>query len=47
MQRRWMLRDDFVLYAQRHPADFQRRVKGELKKLDRQLVDAGLMPEGG
>ena len=33
------------LEAQRHAAEVGRRVMGELKKLERQLVDAGLMPE--
>ena len=33
------------LEAQRHAAEVGRRVMGELKRLERQLVDAGLMPE--
>ena len=28
-----------------HAAKVRRRVMGELKRLERQLVDAGLMPE--
>jgi hypothetical protein len=32
--------------AQRHAAMVGRRVMGELKRLERQLEDAGLMPEG-
>lgn len=35
------------LEAQRHAAEIGRRVMGELKRLERQLVDAGLMPEDG
>ena len=31
--------------AQRHAAAVGRRVMGELKRLERQLVDAGLMPD--
>ena len=34
------------LVAQRHAAKVGRRVMGELKKLERQLEDAGLMPDG-
>ena len=34
------------LAAQRHAAKVGRRVMGELKQLERQLVDAGLMPDG-
>jgi len=34
------------LAAQRHAAKVGRRVMGELKKLERQLEDAGLMPDG-
>jgi len=33
------------LAAQRHSADVGRRVRAELKKLERQLVNAGLMPD--
>ena len=33
------------LAAQRHAAAVGRRVMGELKRLERQLVDAGLMPD--
>ena len=33
------------LAAQRHAAKVGRRVLGELKRLERQLVDAGLMPD--
>jgi hypothetical protein len=32
------------LAAQRHAAEVGRRVMGELKQLERQLMDAGLMP---
>ena len=31
--------------AQRHAAEVGRRVMGELKRLERKIVDAGLMPE--
>ena len=34
------------LAAQSHAAKVRRRVMGELKKLERQLEDAGLMPDG-
>ena len=34
------------LAAQRHAAKVGRRVIGELKRLERQLEDAGLMPDG-
>ena len=34
------------LAAQRHAAKVGRRVLGELKRLERQLEDAGLMPDG-
>ena len=34
------------LAAQRHAAKVGRRVLGELKRLESQLVDAGLMPDG-
>ena len=33
------------LEANRHAATVGRRVKGELKQLERQLEDAGLMPD--
>ena len=33
------------LAAQRHAAQVGRRVMGELKRLENQLVDAGLMPD--
>ena len=33
------------LAAQRHAAKVGRRVMSELKRLERQLVDAGLMPD--
>jgi hypothetical protein len=33
------------LVAQRHAAKVGRRVLGELKRLERQLEDAGLMPD--
>jgi len=32
------------LAAQKHAADVGRRVMGELKRLEQQIVDAGLMP---
>ena len=35
------------LEAQRHAAEVGRRVMGELKRLERQLMDAGMMPEDG
>jgi hypothetical protein len=34
------------LAAQRHAAKVGRRVRGELKRIERQIVDAGLMPDG-
>ena len=34
------------LAAQRHAAKVGRRVMGKLKRLEQQIVDAGLMPEG-
>ena len=34
------------LAAQRHAAAVGRRVIGELKRIENQLVDAGLMPDG-
>jgi hypothetical protein len=34
------------LAAQRHAAKVGRRVRGELKRLEGQLVDARLMPDG-
>ena len=34
------------LDAQRHAATVGRRVLGELKRIEGQLVDAGLMPDG-
>ena len=34
------------LAAQRHAAKVGRRVVGELKRLEKQIVDAGLMPDG-
>ena len=34
------------LAAQRHAAKVGRRVLGELKRIEGQLVDAGLMPDG-
>ena len=34
------------LAAQRHTGKVGRRVLGELKRLERQLVDARLMPDG-
>ena len=33
------------LAAQRHAAMVGRRVMGELKRIERQIVDAGLMPD--
>ena len=33
------------LAAQRHAAEVGRRVMGELKRLEQQIVDAGLMPD--
>ena len=33
------------LAAQRHAAKVGRRVMGELKRIERQIVDAGLMPD--
>ena len=33
------------LAAQRHAAKVGRRVMGELKRLEQQIVDAGLMPD--
>jgi hypothetical protein len=33
------------LAAQRHAAKVGRRVRGELKRLERRIVDAGLMPD--
>ena len=33
------------LAAQRHAAKIGRRVRGELKRIERRIVDAGLMPE--
>ena len=33
------------LAAQRHAAKAGRRVMGELKRLEQQIVDAGLMPD--
>ena len=33
------------LAAQRHTAEVGRRVMGELKRLEQQIVDAGLMPD--
>ena len=33
------------LAAQRHAAEVGRRVLGELKRLEQQIVDAGLMPD--
>ena len=32
--------------AQRHAAKVGRRVRGDLKQIERQIVDAGLMPDG-
>ena len=34
------------LAAQRHAAEVGRRVMGELKRLEQQIVDAGLLPDG-
>ena len=34
------------LDAQRHAAKVGRRVRGELKRIERNIVDAGLMPDG-
>ena len=34
------------LAGQRHAAKVGRRVMGELKQLERQLLEAGLMPDG-
>ena len=34
------------LAAQRQAAKVGRRVRGELKRIERQIVDAGLMPDG-
>ena len=34
------------LAAQRHAAKVGRRVMGELKRVERQLENAGLMPDG-
>jgi hypothetical protein len=34
------------LAAQRHAAKVGRRVRGELKRIERQIVDEGLMPDG-
>ena len=33
------------LAAQRHAAEVWRRVMGELKRIEQQIVDAGLMPD--
>jgi hypothetical protein len=33
------------LAAQRHAAKVGRRVRGELKRIEQQIVDAGLMPD--
>ena len=33
------------LAAQKHAADVGRRVMGELKRIEQQIVDAGLMPD--
>ena len=33
------------LAAQRHAAEVGRRVRGELKRIERPIVDAGLMPD--
>ena len=33
------------LAAQRRAAEVGRRVRGELKRIERQIVDAGLMPD--
>ena len=34
------------LAAQRHAAKVGRRVRGELKRIERQIVDTGLSPGG-
>jgi len=34
------------LAAQRHAAEVGRRVMAKLRRLEQQIVDAGLMPEG-
>ena len=34
------------LAVQRHAAAVGRRVRGELKRIQRQIVDAGFMPDG-
>ena len=34
------------LAAQRYAAKVRRRVMGELKRIEQQIVDAGLMPDG-
>ncbi|MDA9967179.1 hypothetical protein N9D70_01105 [bacterium] len=34
------------LTAQRHAAEVGRRVRGELKRIEGQIVNAGLMPDG-
>ena len=34
------------LAAQRHAAEVGRRVMGKLKRIEYQIVDAGLMPDG-
>ena len=34
-----------TLAAQRRAAEVGRRVRGELKRIERQIVDAGLMPD--
>ena len=34
-----------MLAAQRHVAEVGRRAMGELKRIQRQIVDAGLMPD--
>jgi hypothetical protein len=39
----WQTKDK--LAAQRHTAKVGRRVRGELKRIERQIVDAGLMPD--
>jgi hypothetical protein len=33
------------LAAQRHAAKVRRRVRGELKRIERRIVNAGLMPD--
>ena len=33
------------LAVQRHAAEVRRRVRGELKRIERQIVNAGLMPD--